>query len=138
MAPWARLLAVLTNIINQKYPLQHSRNLYYHLQHIIHHIQLLRHEQLYHINLSIKTVLQFKKTPDISNTDGIHSCVTPRKQNISVQVTSTPPCLIIFTSIKKNVRTLPTYRWHQLMYTKYYFILQKYDKNNNEEYLILM
>ena len=30
---------------------------------------------------------------DISNTDDIHSCVTPRKQNISVQATCTPPCL---------------------------------------------
>ena len=30
---------------------------------------------------------------DISNTDDIHSCVTPQKQNISVQATSTPPCL---------------------------------------------
>ena len=60
LAPWARLLVILTNIIDQKYPLQHSRNLYYHLQHIIHHIKLLRHEQLYHINLNIKIVLQFK------------------------------------------------------------------------------
>ena len=34
-----------------------------------------------------------QKTVDISNTDDIHSCVTPRKQNISVQVTSTPPRL---------------------------------------------
>ena len=30
---------------------------------------------------------------NISNTDDIHSCVTPRKQNISVQATSTPPRL---------------------------------------------
>ena len=29
----------------------------------------------------------------ISNTDDIHSCVTPRKQNISVQATTTPPRL---------------------------------------------
>ena len=28
-----------------------------------------------------------------SNTDDIHSCVTPRKQNISVQATTTPPRL---------------------------------------------
>ena len=28
-----------------------------------------------------------------SNTDHIHSCVTPQKQYISVQATSTPPCL---------------------------------------------
>ena len=60
LASWARLLVILTTIFDQKYPLQHSRNLYYHLQHIIHHIQLLRHKQLYHINLNIKTVLKFK------------------------------------------------------------------------------
>ena len=29
----------------------------------------------------------------ISNTDDIHSCVTPKRHNISVQVTSTPPRL---------------------------------------------
>ena len=28
-----------------------------------------------------------QNTPDISNTDDIHSCVTPRKQNISVHST---------------------------------------------------
>ena len=47
------------------------------------------HERLYHINLKIKTVFQF----NISTTDYIHSCVTPQKQNISVQATSTPPRL---------------------------------------------
>ena len=30
---------------------------------------------------------------NISNTDDIHSCVTPQKQNISVKATSTPPRL---------------------------------------------
>ena len=30
---------------------------------------------------------------NISNTDDIHSFVTPQKQNISVQAISTPPCL---------------------------------------------
>ena len=34
-----------------------------------------------------------QNTVDISNTYDIHSCVTPRKQNISVQATSTPPRL---------------------------------------------
>ena len=34
-----------------------------------------------------------KNTSDISNTDDIHSCITPRKQNYSVQATSTLPCL---------------------------------------------
>ena len=31
-----------------------------------------------------------QKTVNISNTDDIHSCITPQKQNISVQATSTP------------------------------------------------
>ena len=30
---------------------------------------------------------------NISNTDDIHSCVTPRKQNIIVHATNTPPLL---------------------------------------------
>ena len=30
---------------------------------------------------------------NISNTDDIHSCVTPKRHNISVQATSTPPRL---------------------------------------------
>ena len=30
---------------------------------------------------------------NISNTDDIHSCVTPKRHNISVQATSTAPCL---------------------------------------------
>ena len=34
-----------------------------------------------------------KNTVNISNTDDIHSCVTPQKQNISVQATYTPPHL---------------------------------------------
>ena len=34
-----------------------------------------------------------QNTTDISNTDYIHSCVTPRKQNISVQATDAPPQL---------------------------------------------
>ena len=42
-----------------------------------------------------------QNTTDISNTDDIHSCVTPQKQNISVQATSTPPCLTQF------ITTLP-------------------------------
>ena len=43
--------------------------------------------------MKIKTVLQFNVTSEILNIDYIHSCVTPRKQNISFQATSTPPCL---------------------------------------------
>ena len=41
---------------------------------------------------------------NISNTDDIHSCVTPRKHNISVQATSTPPRL---TPLITNLTLLP-------------------------------
>ena len=33
-----------------------------------------------------------QNTMETSNTDDIHSCATPQKQNISVQATYTPPC----------------------------------------------
>ena len=41
--------------------------------------------------LQHKDSTTIKNTSDISNTDDIHSCVTARKQNSSVQATSTPP-----------------------------------------------
>ena len=44
--------------------------------------------QLHH-----KDSTSIQKTSDISNTYDIHSCVTLRKQNISVRSTSTPPRL---------------------------------------------
>ena len=50
----------VTNITDQRYQVQHSRNLYYHLQQIIHHIQLIRPQLLCLINFNIKTVLPFK------------------------------------------------------------------------------
>ena len=43
--------------------------------------------------LQHKDSTSIQNTVDISNTDDIQSCVTPRKQNISVQATSTPPRL---------------------------------------------
>ena len=43
--------------------------------------------------LENKDSTAIQNTSDISNKDEIHSCVTPRKQNISVQAISTPPCL---------------------------------------------
>ena len=43
--------------------------------------------------LQHKDSTSIQNTSDISNTNDIYSCVTPRKQNISVQVTSTPPQL---------------------------------------------
>ena len=43
--------------------------------------------------LQHKDSTSIQKTVDSSNTDDINSCVIPRKQNISVQATSTPPRL---------------------------------------------
>ena len=40
-----------------------------------------------------KDSTSIQNTLNISNIDDIHSCVTPRKQNISVHSTSTPPLL---------------------------------------------
>ena len=44
--------------------------------------------------LQHKDSTYIKNKVNILNTNDIHSCVTPRKQNISVQATTTPPCLI--------------------------------------------
>ena len=41
---------------------------------------------------------------NISDTDDIHSCVTPQKHDISAQATSTPPCL---TQLITNLPLLP-------------------------------
>ena len=41
---------------------------------------------------------------NISNTDDIHSCVTPKSQNISVKATYTPPCL---TALVTTLPILP-------------------------------
>ena len=41
---------------------------------------------------------------DISNTDDIHSCVIPKRNNTSVQATSLPPCL---TPLTTNLSLLP-------------------------------
>ena len=38
-----------------------------------------------------KDSTSIQNTMNTSNTDDIHSCVTPQKQNISVKDTSTPP-----------------------------------------------
>ena len=44
-----------------------------------------------HLDNEDSTSIQNKK--DTSNIDDIHACVTPLKQNYSVQTTSEPPCL---------------------------------------------
>ena len=54
--------------------------------------------------LQHKDSTSVQKTVDISSTDDIHSCVTPRKHNISVQATSTPPRL------KPLITNLPLYQ----------------------------
>ena len=43
--------------------------------------------------LENEDITAIQNTSDISNADDIHSFVTPRKQNTSVQETSTPPLL---------------------------------------------
>ena len=57
---------------------------------------------LYAINLTVTSISSQLDNKDIttnqnknntSNTDDIHSCVTPQKQNYSVQATSTTTCL---------------------------------------------
>ena len=54
--------------------------------------------------LQHKDSTSIQNTVDISNTYDIHSCVTPRKQNICVQATSTPPSL---TPLIINLPILP-------------------------------
>ena len=49
--------------------------------------------------LQHKDSTSIQNTLYISNTDDIHSCVTPCKHNISVTATYTPPCLIPLITI---------------------------------------
>ena len=46
---------------DQKYPLQHSRNLVYHNQPLIHHLQVIPHEHLSRLNMIINTLLPIRK-----------------------------------------------------------------------------
>ena len=67
--------------------------------------------------LEHKDSTAIQKTSDISNTDDIHSCVTPRKQNYSVQSISKIPRLtpLITTLplasflVNKNNRITPSW-----------------------------
>ena len=93
MATWANILVVLTNIINSKIstptlkkPVLSSSSNY--TSHTTSLSQTIISSQLEN-----KDSTAIRNTSYISNTDHSHSCVTPRKQNISVQATSTPPCL---------------------------------------------
>ena len=49
-----------SKIIDQNYPLQHQRNLFYHLQLLIYHLQVIWHEHLSRLDLIIKTLLPIK------------------------------------------------------------------------------
>ena len=59
-APWARKLFVFTNIIDQNYPIQHSRNLFYNIQLLIHHLQLIPHEHLSRLDLIVNTLIPMR------------------------------------------------------------------------------
>ena len=67
--------------------LQYSGNLFYHIQILIHHLQVIQHGHLSCTNSIIKTLQPMKTRPFFTNTDDIHSCVTPREKNYSVQAT---------------------------------------------------
>ena len=79
MAPWARILVIIKNIIDRKYPLQHSRNLYYHLHKII---PTTLSQTIISSQLENKDSTAIQNTSDISNTDDINSYVTTRKKKL--------------------------------------------------------
>ena len=66
----ARKLVVFSKVMDRKYSLQHSRNLFYHLQLLIHNLQVIQHKHPSRPNLIIKTLLQIKTrtTPQIQMT----------------------------------------------------------------------
>ena len=76
-------------MINCNYPLQHSRNLFCHLQLLVDYLQLVQHEKSISYQLDNKEITINQNNNNTSNTDDIHSFVTPRKKNYSVQATST-------------------------------------------------
>ena len=58
--------------------------------------------------LQHKDITSIQNTVNISNIDDIHSCVTPRTQNISVQTTTTPPRLTpLITTLPRSPAELP-------------------------------
>ena len=56
--------------------------------------QTIMSDQLQH-----KDSTSIQNAVKITNTDDIHSCVTPRKQNISFQATSTPRLTKLITTL---------------------------------------
>ena len=83
-----KVIGRFSNILDQKYPHQHSRNLFYLLQLLTHHLKVIRQENLFHINLIIKTLLQLKTITTPLKKYDINSCEKPIKQNYSVESTS--------------------------------------------------
>ena len=58
--PWARKLTVFTNIINQKYLLQHSRKLFNNIQLLVHYLQVIPYKHLSRLDLTINTLLPIR------------------------------------------------------------------------------
>ena len=78
--------------------------------------------------LQHKDSTSIQNTVNISNIDDIHSCVTPQKQIISVQATSTPPRLKpLITTLPLLTVELPK-TTHLPPLGKEYFCFQVYNK----------
>ena len=58
--PWSRKLVKFTKIFDQNHPLQNWRNLFYHLQLLIHHLQVVRQEHLSRLHLIISIQIRIK------------------------------------------------------------------------------
>ena len=101
MAQRERILIVLTNIIDYKIstPTLKKPVLSSSANHTPYTTSLS--QTIISSKLENKDSTAIKNTSDISNTDDIHSCVTPKKQNYSVQATSTLP------SLAQLITTLP-------------------------------
>ena len=56
-----------------------STNLFYHLQNLIHHLQVIPQEHLFGLDLTIYITTN-QENNNISNTDDIQYCVTPQKK----------------------------------------------------------
>ena len=98
LSPWARKFFVISYIINQKIftptlkePVLSSSD-----SHTSSSSNLTKTFISSHLDNVERSATQNNK--DASNTYDINSCVTPRKQNISFQATSTPICLTLLNN----------------------------------------
>ena len=93
MAPWARKLVVLSNITDSKIstPTLNKSVLSSSSSHTSSESNLTRASISY--QLDNKDITKNQNNNNTSNKYYIHSCVTPRKQNYSIQATQKPPCL---------------------------------------------